>query len=66
MDCPRFNPIAVSPGQAVQKGDLLLVQKAMKMLNRVLATGPGGVKEICVSEGDKIGKSHLMLKIEPE
>jgi biotin carboxyl carrier protein len=56
----------VKEGQEVEEGELLLIQEAMKMLNRILAPVAGVVKEIYVKEGDKIGKSHLMLKIEPK
>ncbi|WP_080903780.1 biotin/lipoyl-containing protein [Parabacteroides sp. Marseille-P3160] len=53
-------------GASVKAGDLLLIQEAMKMQNRILAPFDGVVKELDVKEGDKIGKNHLMAKIEPK
>jgi biotin carboxyl carrier protein len=58
--------IAVKEGQEVKEGELLLIQEAMKMLNCILSPVTGVVKEFYVNGGDKIGKSHLMLKIEPK
>lgn len=55
--------VFVKPGEQVQKGEVLLIQEAMKMQNRVLAPIAGVINEIDVKEGDKIAKNHLMLKI---
>jgi len=55
--------ITVQEGQEVNTGELLLIQESMKMLNRILSPVTGKVESICVHEGDKIGKSILMLKI---
>jgi len=38
----------------------------MKMLNRVVAPVNGKVTSVEVKEGEKIGKNHLMIKIEPK
>ena len=57
--------ILVKEGQAVKEGDLLLIHEAMKMLNRIVAPISGKVTLVNVKEGDKIGKNHLMIKIEP-
>ena len=51
-------------GDVVNEGDLLLIHEAMKMLNRVVAPISGVVTSINVEVGEKIGKNHLMLKIE--
>ena len=58
--------IAVTVGQEVNEGSLLLVLEAMKMLNRITSPVYGTVGKILVSEGDKVGKSHLMIVIEVE
>lgn len=56
--------IKVKKGEKVEAGQLLLIHEAMKMLNRIVAPVSGVVAEINVSVGDKIGKNHLMIKIE--
>lgn len=56
--------VAATVGTNVKAGDLLLIQEAMKMQNRILAPVDGIVKELDVKEGDKIGKNHLMVKLE--
>lgn len=58
--------IEVTEGQIVEIGQLLMIHEAMKMLNRIVAPVSGMVSEICVKEGDKIGKNHLMIRIEPK
>ena len=58
--------IKVKIGQRVEKGEILLILEAMKMMNRETAPVSGVVKEITVQEGEKVAKSHLMLKIDPE
>jgi pyruvate carboxylase subunit B len=57
--------IAVTQGQAVAEGQLLIVLDAMKMLNRIPAPLSGTISEIYVQEGDKISKNHLIIKIDP-
>ncbi len=56
--------VETSVGAEVKAGELLLIQEAMKMQNRIVAPIDGVVKELDVKEGDKIGKNHLMVKIE--
>lgn len=56
--------LEVKVGDQVEAGDLILMLEAMKMLNRVVSPISGVVTEICVAKGDKVGKNHLMLKIE--
>lgn len=57
--------ILVKEGDAVEKGQLLFIHEAMKMLNRIVAPCPGVIAGVNVKVGDKIAKNHLMLKIEP-
>ena len=47
-------------------GQLLLIHQAMKMYNRVVAPVAGTIVELGVTEGDKIPKDHLMVKIQPK
>lgn len=58
--------IEVQQGQEVEAGQLLMIHEAMKMQNRVVAPVAGVVAELNVAAGDKIGKNHLMVKIEPK
>lgn len=58
--------LKVEQGQEVEAGQLLLIHEAMKMQNRVVAPISGIVTEMGVKAGDKIGKNHLMVKIEPK
>ena len=58
--------IEVKEGETVEAGQVLLIHQAMKMLNRVVAPVSGVIAEIGVQEGEKIGKNHLMVKIEPK
>ncbi|MDR2969120.1 MAG: acetyl-CoA carboxylase biotin carboxyl carrier protein subunit [Tannerellaceae bacterium] len=58
--------VLVREGQVVKEGDLLLIHEAMKMFNRIAAPVSGKVAGINVMVGDKIGKNHLMIKINPE
>lgn len=56
--------ILVEPGQAVQKGDVLLILEAMKMENVLKAAGDGRVKNIAVSKGAAVDKGQLLLEME--
>ena len=56
--------IVVKEGDVVKKGQLLLILEAMKMLNRIVSPESGVITEITVNTGDKIGKNHLMIKMD--
>jgi biotin carboxyl carrier protein len=56
--------ILVKPGQEVKKGDTLLIIESMKMLNKLRSPENGKIKNINVSEGEKIPKDHLMIELE--
>lgn len=58
--------IEVQQGEEVEAGQLLMIHEAMKMQNRVVAPISGVVTELNVAVGDKIGKNHLMVKVEPK
>lgn len=55
--------ILAEPGQAVNKGDSLIILEAMKMENVIKATGPGTVKAICVNEKDTVDKNQLLIEM---
>jgi len=56
--------IVVKEGDHVEKGQLLCIHEAMKMLNRIVTPYSGVVTNINVKVGDRIAKGHLMVKIE--
>ncbi len=55
--------IAVSEGQSVQKGELLLVVEAMKMENSILSPSDGTVNSISVSVGDMVNGSTRLVHL---
>lgn len=55
--------IAVSVGQAVKKGDTVLVLEAMKMENNITAETDGTVTGICCAAGDSVMEGTTLLTI---
>lgn len=53
--------VAVSEGQAVKKGDLLLTLESMKMENQVLAECDGTVTKIAVAAGQNVMQDDLLV-----
>ena len=53
--------VLVSDGQAVKRGDTLLVLESMKMENPVLAEQDGVVKQIAVSAGQNVMQDDLLI-----
>lgn len=55
--------VLVRPGDAVVKGDVVLILEAMKMETEVRATADGAVTDVLVSEGDAVqsGQPVIML-----
>jgi len=53
--------VTVSEGQAVKKGDTLLILESMKMENPVLAEQDGVVKQIAVSAGQNVMQDDLLI-----
>ncbi len=56
--------VLVNEGDQVEKGQLLCIHEAMKMLNRIVAPQTGVISKVNVKVGDRIAKNHLMVKIE--
>ncbi|MES2558333.1 MAG: biotin/lipoyl-containing protein [Bacteroidota bacterium] len=56
--------ILVEEGQAVKKGDALLVLEAMKMENIIKATGEGVIKKIAIQPKLAVEKNQVMLVME--
>ena len=55
--------IPVKVGQAVKKGDTVLVLEAMKMENNITAEADGTVTGICVAPGDSVMEGTVLLTI---
>lgn len=56
--------IIAKEGDAVKKGDPVLIMEAMKMENNVLAEKEGVIKKILVQEGDSVLQGDLLMEIE--
>ncbi len=56
--------VNVEPGQAVQRGDALLILEAMKMENVIKSPGDGVVKKINVEKGAAVEKGYLLIEME--
>jgi len=56
--------ISVSVGDAIAKGDVLLLLESMKMEIPVLSEIPGTVVEIAVAPGDVIQEGDLLIRLE--
>ncbi|MBO9152175.1 biotin/lipoyl-containing protein [Chitinophaga sp. GCM10012297] len=56
--------VLVSPGQAIQKGEPVLILEAMKMENVFKAAADAVVKEIKVSERTAVEKGEVLIVLE--
>jgi biotin carboxyl carrier protein len=56
--------IFIEPGQAVSKGEDLMILDAMKMQNKLKSNMDGKVKSIAVKKGDKVSKGTVLLVLE--
>ena len=56
--------ICVTVGQAVKKGETVVVLEAMKMENNIDADRDGKVKEIKVAKGDTVMEGSILITIE--
>lgn len=54
--------ILVAPGNAVKKGDNLLVLEAMKMENMIKAPADAEVKTVAISAGLAVEKNQLLIE----
>lgn len=55
--------VLVSQGQAVKKGDVLLILEAMKMENEIFAPCDGTVASVSVSSGSSVSTGDAMAVI---
>ncbi|MFC2123907.1 acetyl-CoA carboxylase biotin carboxyl carrier protein subunit [Bacteroidota bacterium] len=51
-------------GDAVKKGDVVLIMEAMKMENNILAEVDGTIKSVKVSEGETVLQGDVLFEIE--
>ena len=57
----RIAAVRVTPGDAVEAGETLLVVEAMKMQNELRAPRPGIVERVAVGEGQTIDRGDLLV-----
>lgn len=55
--------VKVAAGQAVKKGDILLLLEAMKMENEILAPHDATVASVAVNKGDSVDSGALLLTL---
>jgi acetyl/propionyl-CoA carboxylase alpha subunit len=58
--------VLVNAGDAVKKGDLLLVVEAMKMEHQMKATHPAIIKSVTASVGERVGQDQILLEFVSE
>ncbi len=58
--------VAVSVGDVVEAGQLLVVLEAMKMEHTVQAGTKGTVTEVDVAEGDQVETGRILVVVEPD
>jgi 3-methylcrotonyl-CoA carboxylase alpha subunit len=56
--------VKVTAGQAVRKGDELLVVEAMKMENAIRAPRDGTVRAVAAGVGDMVGPGTVLVELE--
>lgn len=56
--------IPVEVGQAVSKGDVVIILESMKMQNEFKSPKDGNIKSIRVKMGDKIDQNTVMLSVD--
>lgn len=56
--------IFIKEGEAVKKGDVLMILDAMKMKNRLICHMDGIVKSISVISGDRVSKGTVLMVLE--
>lgn len=56
--------LKIKVGDAVKKGDLLMVIEAMKMKNPILAPADSTIKELKVEVGSRVNPGDVMAVVE--
>ncbi|MBI5949211.1 MAG: acetyl-CoA carboxylase biotin carboxyl carrier protein subunit [Chloroflexi bacterium] len=60
----RVISVKVTAGQAVKRGDVLLLLEAMKMENEIKAPADGTVKEVLVTDGQRVAENETLVVLE--
>lgn len=60
---PDAKPFA-EVGKQVRKGDVIGIIEAMKLMNEVIASQDGVVKEICVADGEMVEYGQVLITLE--
>ncbi|HLE53537.1 MAG TPA: biotin/lipoyl-containing protein [Anaerolineales bacterium] len=55
--------IPISEGQAVQKGDVLIILESMKMQNELKSPRPGRISRVRVKPGDSVEHKETLLSV---
>ena len=55
--------VNVKPGQAVKKGDILVMLEAMKMENEIMAPNDGTVGAVNVTKGQSVQSGDVLLTL---
>ena len=55
--------VNVKPGQAVKKGDVLIMLEAMKMENEIMAPADGTVGAVNVTKGQSVQSGDVLLTL---
>lgn len=56
--------VTVAPGQAVSKGEELLIVEAMKMENAIRAPRDGRIKSVAAKVGDMVSPGVVLVEME--
>jgi biotin carboxyl carrier protein len=56
--------VHVQPGDAVKKGDTVLVLEAMKMELPIRAAGDGVVATVCCKEGELVQADAILIEFQ--
>jgi biotin carboxyl carrier protein len=56
--------IPVEEGQAVEKGDVLVILESMKMQNELKAPRDGIISRVRVTKGDSVDQRQTLLSVE--
>ena len=60
----QVRAVNVSEGDAVMKGQTLMVLEAMKMEIRIQASANGNVKKLFVKQGEAVEREQVLIEIE--